>query len=71
MKKTEVNGVPAYLMTTKLADTKIYVSADGRARLLRVEGSQGQQATLDFTEWNAVPPASPPPADQMAKIPGL
>lgn len=69
--KTQINEVPAYLMTTKLDDTKIYVSADGTAHLLRVEGAKGQQTRLDFTEWNAVAPASPPPADQLAKLPGL
>jgi hypothetical protein len=71
VKKAEVNGVPAYLMTTKADDTRIYVSADGQARLIRVQGTKGQQTTLDFNEWNAVPPASPPAADQMADIPGL
>jgi hypothetical protein len=69
--KTEVGGVPAYVMTTKVDDMKIYVSADGKARLMRVEGSKGQQTTLDFTQWNTVPPASAPPADQLANIPGL
>ena len=71
VKKTVVNGVPAYLMTTKADDTKIYVSADGKALLMRVVGSKGQQTTLDFTEWNAVPPMSAPTADQLAKIQGL
>lgn len=71
VKKTVVNGVPAYLMTTKADDTKIYVSADGKALLMRVVGSKGQQTTLDFTEWNAVPPMSAPAADQLAKMPGL
>ena len=71
VKKTQINGVPAYLMTTKADDTKIYVSADGTAHLLRVEGSKGEQTTLDFTEWNAVKPPSPPPAGQLANIPGL
>ena len=71
VEKTVVNGVPAYLMTTKADDTKIYVSADGKALLMRVVGSKGQQTTLDFTEWNAVPPMSAPTADQLAKMPGL
>ncbi len=71
VKKTQIAGVPAYLMTTKLDDTKIYVSADGTAHLLRVEGAKGQQTRLNFTEWNAVAPPSPPPADQLADIPGL
>src|SRR5665647_2687890 len=69
--KTQVNGVPAYVMTTKANDTKIYVSADGQARLLRVEGSKGGLSAMDFTEWNAVPPVSAPAASQLTTIPGL
>jgi len=71
---SEVNGVPAYLMTTKADGTRIYVSTDAQARLLRVEGvkgAKGQGTTLDFSQWNAVPPASAPPASQLTKIPGL
>ena len=67
--KTEVNGVPAYLRTTNTDDTKPYVSADGQARLLRVEGSKGQLSAWDFTEWNAVPPVTAPAADQITTIP--
>jgi hypothetical protein len=66
--KTKINGVPAYLLTTKTNDTKIYVSADGKALLLRVEGSKGQ-TVWDFTEWNAVPPARAPAAAQLNKAP--
>ena len=69
--KTQVNGVPAYVMTTKAKDTKLYVSADGQARLLRVEGSKGGLSAMDFTEWNAVPPVSAPAASQLTTIPGL
>jgi hypothetical protein len=71
VQKANVNGVPAYAMTTKSDGTKIFVSADGQARLLRVQGSKSQPGTVDFTEWNAVPPVSAPPADQLASIPGL
>jgi len=69
--KTEVNGAPAYLMTTKADATKVYVSADGQTRLLRVEGPKGQLGSLDFTEWDAVAPVSAPPANQLTTIPGL
>jgi len=70
--KTEVNGIPAYLMTDRIGSdgSKIYVSADGRARLLRLESPKAQ-GSLDFTQWDAVPPVSAPPADQLAKIPGM
>jgi hypothetical protein len=69
VKKTEVAGVPAYLMTTKTDKTKVFVSADGQARLIRVEGPTAQLGALDFTEWNAVAPFSPPPASQVVAIP--
>jgi len=71
VEKTNVNGVPAYALTTKSDGTKIFVSADGQGHLLRVEGSKNQPGTVDFTQWNAVPPVSAPPADQLANIPGL
>jgi len=71
VKKTQIDGVAAYLMTTKLDGTKIYVAADGTAHLLRVEGTKSAQTRLDFSEWNAVTPPSPPPADQLVDLPGL
>jgi len=36
---------------------------------VRVEGSKGQLSAWDFTQWNAVPPATPPPAGQVATLP--
>jgi len=72
VEKTEVNGVPAYLITDKITSdgSKVYASADGQARLLRIESPKGQ-GSLDFTEWDAVGPMRPPPADQLVKLPGL
>ena len=70
--KTQVSGVPAFLITDKIGSngSKIYVSADGRGRLLRME-SPTDQGLLDFTQWDAVAPVGPPPGDQMVKLPGL
>jgi len=69
---TSVDGVRAYLLTTKVGgDAKIFVSADGKARLLRVEGPKTQPGTLVFTQWDAVAPVSAPSADQLATIPGM
>jgi len=63
-----VAGVPAYLLTAKLdGDVKIYVSADGKARLLRIEGAKS--GTLEFSEWDSVAPTSAPPVDQRAQTP--
>ena len=72
VEKTEVNGVHAYLITDKITSdgSKVYASADGQAHLLRIESPKGQ-GSLDFTEWDAVGPMSPPPADQLVKLPGL
>lgn len=67
--KTTVNGVPAYLLTSKTNDTKIYVSADGHTRLLQVVGTKGQKSTWDFTQWDAVPAVSAPAADQLNTMP--
>jgi hypothetical protein len=65
-----VAGVPAYLLTAKLdGDVKIYVSADGKARLLRIEGAKS--GTLEFSEWDSVAPTSAPPVDQRAQTPNL
>jgi hypothetical protein len=65
---TTVDGVPAYLMTTRVGgEAKIYVSADGRARLLRTTGAK--TGTLDFTEWDSVAPTIAPPEDQRAIVP--
>jgi hypothetical protein len=70
VQKSRLDGVPAYLMTTRIdGDGKIYVSADGRARLMRTESAKN--GTLDFTDWDSVPPASPPQAGQLVTVPGL
>jgi len=65
----DVDGVPAYLMTSKAGDARIYVSADGQARLLRAESPK--VGTFSFTEWDSVAPTGEPPVDQQAKIPGF
>jgi hypothetical protein len=66
---TDVDGAPAYLITTKVGDVKFYISADGQGRLLRAESAK--IGTLDFTQWDSVAPTSAPPADQLAKTPSL
>ena len=70
---TDVDGTPAYLLADKLTpkEGRIYVSADGKATLLRIVSTKANSGTLDFSEWDAVPPTSPPSAHQLVKIPGL
>lgn len=72
VEKTQVGGVPAYLITDRIGSdgSKMYVSADGTARLLRLEGPK-DEGSLDFTEWDAVAPMTEPPASQIVTIPGL
>ena len=66
----EIDGVSVYRMTDKVGSngSKIYVSADGRARLMRIEGPTSQ-GSLNFTEWDSVMPVSAPPADQVVELP--
>jgi hypothetical protein len=73
VEQTDVNGVPAYMLADKLSsqEGQIYVSADGKAQLLRIVSAKKNTGTLDFTDWDAVPPMSAPPASQLVKIPGL
>jgi hypothetical protein len=66
---TDVDGVPAYLMTTKAGGVKLYVSTNAQGRLLRAESAK--TGTLNFTQWDSVEPTSPPPASQLAKTPSL
>jgi len=70
VEETEVDGVSAYLMTDKIGGdgSRIYVSADGQARLIRIESPKGE-GSLNFTEWDAVAPVSAPPADQLVELP--
>jgi hypothetical protein len=69
---TRLNGAPAYLLADRVgSEGRIYVSADGEARLLRIVSTKANVGALDFSQWNAVPPQSPPPADQVVKIRGL
>jgi hypothetical protein len=73
VESTDVDGTPAYLLADRLKPQsgQMYVTADGNANLLRIVSAKGNAGTLDFSEWNAVPPVSPPPAGQLVKIPGL
>jgi len=70
---TDLDGTPAYVLADRLNPQagRIYISADGKARLLRIVSVKASAGTLDFSEWDSVPPKSAPPADQLVKIPGL
>jgi hypothetical protein len=70
---TDVDGTPAYMLTDTIGaqNAQIYVSADGKARLLRIVSTKANPGTLDFSEWDAIAPIRPPPASQLIKIPGF
>jgi hypothetical protein len=72
VERTDVDGVPAYMLTERVSGevAKVYISADGKARLMRILSASNAGA-LDFSEWDAVGPMSPPSADQLVKIPGV
>ncbi|HEX7537777.1 MAG TPA: DUF2092 domain-containing protein [Dermatophilaceae bacterium] len=73
VEQTDVDGVPAYMLADKLSsqDGQIYVSADGKAQLMRIVSAKKNPGTLDLTDWNAVPPISAPPASQQVTVTGL
>ena len=47
----------------------MFVSTDSRHDLLRVDGTKRNPGTLHFSQWNAVPEVTAPPADQVAVLP--
>ncbi len=66
----DLAGVPAYVLSQRLStnqgDLKAWVSADGKANLLKLTVVGGANPTdLDFSDWNSVKPFSAPPADQI------
>ncbi|MFV0460537.1 MAG: hypothetical protein ACK5MT_17415 [Actinomycetales bacterium] len=67
----DLNGSPAYKLTqTEGTDsTELWVSADGQANLLRIQGIyDGGPLQLSFSDWNAVAPFTAPPADQVLSV---
>jgi hypothetical protein len=47
----------------------MFVSADPRHDLLRVDGTKKNPGTLRFSQWNSVPDVTAPPAGQVAVLP--
>lgn len=62
-----VNGEAAYRLTSG-PHTNIYVARYGTHYLLKA--SMSGQGAVVFSEWNSVPPVTPPPASQVVKLPG-
>ena len=57
------------------SQVSLYIDQDDRLVRLEVEGggdvNDGPVGTIDFRDWNEVPPAQAPPADQVYQRPGL
>lgn len=78
VERGDLDGQEVYILTDKAdANTKVYVSADGKDNLMKIEGtlddSSGTPGSVDmtFSDWNAVAPVTAPPADQVMQIPGM
>ena len=70
VEQADLAGVPAYVMSQRVStsqgDLKAWVSAEGKANLLKLIVVGGENPTdLDFSDWNAVAPFTAPPADQI------
>lgn len=70
VEKGDLAGVPAYVLSQRVStsegDLKAWLSADGKANLLKLTVVGGQNPTdLEFSDWNSVTPFSAPPVDQI------
>jgi len=66
-----VDGHPAYVLSQRVGGdgARISVSTDARHDLLRVDGTTKKPGTMHFSQWNAAPTVTAPPADQVAPLP--
>jgi hypothetical protein len=66
-----VDGGKAFVLSQRINGdgARMYVSADPRHDLLRVDGTKKNPGTLRFSQWNAVPEVTAPPAGQVAVLP--
>ncbi|WP_353951616.1 hypothetical protein V6K52_18630 [Knoellia sp. S7-12] len=64
--ESTVAGVPAYVLTDKIGGNgEIFMTADGKAQLIKLVGPKDEPGELAFTEWNAVKPFAAPAAAQI------
>ena len=66
-----VDGGKAFVLSQRINGdgARMFVSADPRHDLLRVDGTKKNPGTLRFSQWNAVPEVTAPPAGQVAALP--
>lgn len=68
-----VEGTPAYVLSdaTGKSQAKVYVTADGRARLLKIVSTGASAGTLTVTDWDTVAAYPAPSGKDLVAIPGL
>ena len=66
-----VDGRAAYVLSQRIGGNgaRMSVSTDARHDLLRVDGTTRKPGTLHFSQWNAAPTVTAPPAGQVAPLP--
>jgi hypothetical protein len=63
-----VGGQQVYVLTDRGDDTtEIVVSADGKARLMTIRTGGAEAGSLEFSEWDAAPTVSAPPAKDVVR----
>ena len=66
VRDTSYGGEPAYELVGSNG-TKLYLARNGTHYLLGM--TVGTFGTLNFSDWNKVPPVTPPPASQVYNLP--
>jgi len=66
-----VDGHSAYVLSQRVGGdgARMSVSTGSRHDLLRVDGTAKKPGTLHFSQWNAAPTVTAPPAGQVAPLP--
>lgn len=73
VEKTDVAGVPAYLVTQRVAttneDDKFWITADDKSNLLKLTTTGGTDpCDLTFSEWDSVASFTAPAQDQVIEM---
>lgn len=71
--KESVDGIPAYVLSdaTGKSQAKVYVTADGKARLLKIVSTGSNAGTMTVSDWDAVAAYPAPSGKDLAVIPGM
>ena len=71
--KETVDGTPAYVLSdaTGKSQAKVYVTADGKARLLKIVSTGSNAGTMTVSDWDAVAAYPAPSGKDLAAIPGM